>query len=111
MPRRAERRIDAEHAEICRLLTEAMEAGGAGFSAELLGEGSAQRDYDGTPMITDTMAEDDLLAFARVLGKLRYGFTQFMGGTFDLHEKVAQASGRPVVYNLIAVGARDQHGG
>lgn len=88
-----------------------MEAGGAGFSAELLGEGSAQRDYDGTPMITDTMAEDDLLAFARVLGKLRYGFTQFMGGTFDLHEKVAQASGRPVVYNLIAVGARDQHGG
>jgi len=72
------------------------------------GERSVQRDYDGTPMITDTMAERDLLAFAETLGRLGRGFIQ-MAGTPELAEKLAAASGRPVVWNLLAA-ATDQHG-
>jgi N-acyl-D-aspartate/D-glutamate deacylase len=98
-----------ERARMCATLREAIAAGACGFSAQLFGEASVQRDYDGTPMITDTMAVDDLLAFARTLGECRKGFIQISGATPKLTEKLAEASGRPVIWNLIAVG-RDQHG-
>ena len=42
------------------LLRDAMACGAAGFGAQILGATSVQRDYDGTPMITDTMAKEDL---------------------------------------------------
>ena len=67
-----------------------------------------QRDYDGTPMITDLMSEQDLLAFAAVMGKVGKGFAQ-ISGPFDAAEKVAAVSGRPVIWNLLAP-ATDQHG-
>src|SRR5947209_5636369 len=56
---------EQERQEMQRLLNEAMDVGGCGFSCQRLGNGfiSVQRDYDGTPMVTDTMAEEDLLAF------------------------------------------------
>lgn len=92
-----------------QLLREAMDAGACGFSAQLLGDFSMQRDYDGTPMITDTMANEDLLAFAEVLAEIRRGFIQVSGSSPHLSEKVAAVSGRPVIWNLLAVGA-DQHG-
>ena len=91
------------------LLGEAMDAGACGFSAQLLGHDSVQRDYDGTPMITDIMAPDDLLAFARVLGEKRRGFIQLLGGDFDLFEKVAEVSGRPIIWNTLEF-SHDQHG-
>ncbi|MGI9603675.1 MAG: N-acyl-D-amino-acid deacylase family protein [Acidimicrobiales bacterium] len=100
----------AEQSRMCHLLEEAMDAGCCGFSAQVLGESSVQRDFDGTPMITDTMARDDLYALAAVLGRLERGFTQFMGGGFAMHEKVAEVSGRPVIYNLMAASGVDQHG-
>ena len=98
----------AERAEMCRLLEEAMAAGACGFSAQLSGEASVQRDYDGTPMITDTMSEADLRAFSEVLAKLGWGTVQ-LAGSIEAAEMVARASGRPVVWNLLAA-ATDQHG-
>jgi N-acyl-D-amino-acid deacylase len=91
------------------LLGEAMDAGACGFSAQILGEDSVQRDYDGTPMITDIMAPDDLIAFAHVLREKRRGFIQVLGGDFDLFEKVAEISGRPVIWNTLEF-SNDQHG-
>src|SRR5713101_4446966 len=51
----------AEEAELCRLLDEAMEAGGCGWSAQSNYPGTVaavQLDYDGTPMVTDVMADE-----------------------------------------------------
>ena len=98
-----------ERQAMAAILGEAMDAGACGFSAQLLGEGSVQRDYDGTPMITDTMAPDDLLAFAQVLREKRRGFVQVLGGDFKLFEQVAEVSGRPVIWNTLEF-ANDQHG-
>ena len=98
-----------EQRKMGALLAEAMDVGACGFSAQNMGEDSVQRDYDGTPMITDIMAPDDLLAFARVLGEKGRGFIQLLGGDFDLYEKVAEVSGRPVIWNNLEF-AHDQHG-
>ena len=100
---------DEERHEMCRVLDEALAAGGCGFSAQLLGDASVQRDYDGTPMITDTMSRDDLFAFADVLGKRKRGFIQVAGGGMQVCEELAERSGRPVVFNVIAL-TTDQHG-
>jgi N-acyl-D-aspartate/D-glutamate deacylase len=101
----------SERQEMQRLLNEAMDAGGCGFSCQRLGNGfvSVQRDYDGTPMVTDTMAEEDLLAFAEVLAKRKEGFIQLTQASEDfkadmrLYEKLAEISGRPVLFNATAV--------
>ena len=98
-----------ERVEMCRLLSEAMEAGACGFSAQLLGADSVQRDYDGTPMITDMMSHDDLFAFAEVLAKHQRGFIQIAGGGFKLHERLADISGRPIIFNVLTL-TTDQHG-
>ncbi len=99
----------AELQEMCRLLEMAMEAGACGFSLQKLGENSHQRDYDGTPMITDTMAEEDLYEFAKVLKKLGRGVIQGIGAPGKVWETLAEVSGRPVIYNTISPMA-DQHG-
>ena len=98
-----------EQRKMGALLSEAMDVGACGFSAQNMGEDSVQRDHDGTPMITDIMAADDLLHFARVLGEKGRGFIQLLGGDFDLYEKVAEVSGRPVIWNNLEF-AHDQHG-
>lgn len=100
-----------ERQEMQRLLNEAMDKGGCGFSCQRLGNGfiSVQRDYDGTPMVTDTMAEEDLIAFAEVLGKRKEGFIQLTQASEDfkddmrLYERLAEVSGRPVLFNATAV--------
>jgi N-acyl-D-amino-acid deacylase len=102
---------EKERQEMQRLLNEAMDAGGCGFSCQRLGNGfiSVQRDYDGTPMVTDTMAEEDLIAFAEVLGKRKEGFIQLTQASEDfkddmrLYERLAEVSGRPVLFNATAV--------
>ena len=101
----------SERQEMQRLLNEAMDAGACGFSCQRLGNGfiSVQRDYDGTPMVTDTMSEEDLLAFAEVLGQRKEGFIQLTQASADfkddmrLYEKLASVSGRPVLFNATAV--------
>jgi N-acyl-D-aspartate/D-glutamate deacylase len=99
----------SERAEMARILSEALDAGGCGFSAQLLGPNSVQRDVDGTPMITDTMSHDDLAFFAGVLREKGRGFIQVIGADPVLTEKLCEASGRPVVWNALVLAA-DQHG-
>ena len=103
------RPTQAELDEMCRLLEVAMEAGACGFSTQWLGPESHQRDYDGTPMITDTMHPDDLYAFGATLRKIGRGFIQGIGGLPENWEKLVEVSGRPFIYNTVTVVA-DQHG-
>ena len=103
---------DDELQQMCNLLAEAMEHGGCGISAQILGDvGNVQLDYDGTPMVTDTMSERDLIAFCRTMGSTGRGVSQLTGG-MELAEIMARESGRPVIWNaLLAEGALNQHGG
>merc|ERR1719261_2054734 len=86
-----------------------MSAGAAGFGAQVLGSTSVQRDYDGTPMITDTMAKEDLYAFGSVLAEYGRGYMQVTGPSRKTCENLAKASGRPILYNAITPDV-DQHG-
>jgi N-acyl-D-amino-acid deacylase len=99
----------AEREHLKEAFNAALDAGACGFSAQLSGREGVQRDYDGTPMITDTMARDDLMLFARVLRERGEGFIQIAGGGLALAEQLAAESGRPIIWNMLAVGA-DQHG-
>ena len=98
-----------EQARMCVILGEMMDVGACGFSAQLIGENTIQRDYDGTPMITDLMSEDDLLAFAGVLREKGRGIMQVLGASEELTEKLCEVSGRPVIWNSLVLHA-DQHG-
>ena len=102
----------SERAEMQRLLNEAMEAGACGFSLQRLGPNSAQADYDGTPMVTDTMAEEDIYALGEVLRERGEGFIQinnsFTGNQdvdLAVQERLAEISGRPIIHNLVGVSA------
>ncbi len=98
-----------ERDRMCAILGEMMDAGACGFSAQLLGPNTVQRDYDGTPMITDLMSPDDLIAFAGVLREKGRGIIQLLGAEEDLVEKLCEVSGRPVIWNALVLIA-DQHG-
>jgi N-acyl-D-aspartate/D-glutamate deacylase len=97
-----------ESRRMCQLLREGLEAGACGFSFQMTGEDSAQRDGDGTPMITDVMAREDLIPFAKTLGEWGRGFIQMIGPR-SVAETLADVSGRPVIWNLLTIGV-DQHG-
>ena len=106
-----------EEVEICRLLNESMDAGGCGWSAQRLGPNSVQMDYDGTPMVTDIMADEIALSLSRVLGERNEGFVQmtYLSGTdaegakrVEAHyEQMARLSGRPILYNAVQANDRD----
>ena len=101
----------AETAEMCRLLEVALDAGGCGWSVQRLGDSftSVQRDYDGTPMVTDIMGDEECLAFAEVLKRRGSGHIQISQAKDDINEdlkfvaKLAEASGVPVLFNAIIV--------
>ena len=104
------RPTDSEHAELCRLLHEAMDAGGCGWSAQRMlptGPAAVQRDFDGTPMPTDVMHDDTCRAFARVLGDRNEGFMQMLLVSGDnkrdraFYEEMAELSGRPMLMNVV----------
>ncbi len=101
-----------EQAEMKALLHEAMDAGACGFSVQRLGEHSVQADFDGTPMVTDTMCDEDVLVLAEVLAERDEGFIQITQFTGDLakdlafQEKLAEVSGRPILHNVVAVAPR-----
>jgi N-acyl-D-amino-acid deacylase len=101
---------EQEEREICRLLDEAMDAGACGWSAQRLdpnGPACVQRDFDGTPMVSDLMSDNTCLALARVLGRRNEGFMQMTLVTNDSahdfahYEKLAEVSGRPILYNVV----------
>jgi N-acyl-D-aspartate/D-glutamate deacylase len=98
----------AERAEAERLLSEAMDAGACGWSAQISGVDAVQRDYDGTPMVTDLMSKDDVAFFAQLLGRAGRGTIQVIGPP-AVADLLASESGRPVIYNVLAARS-DQHG-
>ncbi len=101
---------DAEHAEMKRLLHEAMDAGAGGWSAQRLHPdrgASIQRDFDGTPMVTDLMHAETCFALCEVLAERSDGFIQITNGSPDgedghtFIEQLAIRSGRPVIMNAV----------
>ena len=96
-----------------RLLHEGMDAGLCGFSIQRLGRNSTQADYDGTPMVTDTMVDEDILALAEVLAERDEGFIQITQVTGHIKddlkfvEKLAAVAQRPVLHNAIAPTRRN----
>ena len=98
---------DKERVEMARLLDEGMDAGLCGFSIQRLGQDSIQADFDGSPMVTDTMCDEDILNLARVLRARDEGFMEITQGTDDvrrdLHfiETLAATAQRPVLYQAI----------
>jgi N-acyl-D-amino-acid deacylase len=102
-----------ERREMQRLLHEAMDAGACGWSVQRLGERSVQADYDGTPMVTDTMCDEDCLALAEVLRERDQGTIQITQMTDDtqkdlaFQERLAKMSGRLILHNSVAVRKDD----
>ena len=99
---------EEEHEEMKQLLHEAMDAGACGWSVQRLGdEGNIQRDYDGTPMVTDLMHDETAIAMAEVLAERNDGFIQLSlaprpDGSDQRHcEVLAEVSGRPVIWNAL----------
>src|SRR5436190_1091982 len=80
---------DQERKEMQRLLHEGMEAGLAGFSIQRLGPNSVQADFDGTPMGTATMGDEDILCLADVLAEREEGFIQMTQATGDIKADLA----------------------
>lgn len=105
---------DDEHKEMVRLLHEGMDAGGCGWSAQRLGPDSVQCDYDGTPMPTDIMHQETCVQLAKVLADRNAGFIQMtliptVAGYEEIersYEQLAEASGRPILYNVIQASDR-----
>ena len=101
---------DDEHAEMKRLLHEAMNAGAGGWSAQKLhpdGGVSIQRDFDGTPMVSDVMHSETCFVLAEVLAERNDGFIQMTSAPRkgeDNHvfmERLAEISGRAVIMNVV----------
>ena len=103
---------DVERREMQRLLHEGMDAGLCGFSIQRLGPDSVQADFDGSPMVTDTMADDDILALAEVLRERGEGFIQITQAEGDIKkdlaflEKLAATADRPILHNVVLHPAR-----
>jgi N-acyl-D-amino-acid deacylase len=104
---------DAERKRMQQLLKEGMDAGLCGFSIQRLGPDSTQADYDGSPMVTDTMCDEDILNLAKVLRKRRDGFMQITQSTGNIKsdlaflEKLAATAQRPILHNAIVPARKD----
>ncbi len=93
-----------------------MDAGGCGWSAQRFdpkGPVCIQRDYDGTPMVTDVMGDDTCRNLARELGRRNTGFMELSMATADpLHdlkevETLAELSQRPIIYQVLIAFDRE----
>ena len=99
---------EAERAEMRRLLHEGMDAGLSGFSIQRLGVNSTQADFDGSPMVTDLMCDEDILNLAQVLRERDEGFIQitqaagYIKDDLGFVERLAAATQRPILHNAIA---------
>ncbi|MBV8773270.1 MAG: amidohydrolase family protein, partial [Deltaproteobacteria bacterium] len=109
---------DDEHARMRQILNEAMDAGACGWSAQRLppdGPSSVQRDYDATPMNTDIMHDETCIEMARVLGERGEGFQELTLSTWNpkqdalFFEKLAEISGRPIMFEAVATQDRFPH--
>jgi len=107
---------DKEHQEMRSIVNEAMDAGAVGVSAQRFGVYSNQRDYDGTPMASDLMHDETMMAIADTLrardsGMIQYTYSDHGPLTSDLEQRVAAnerarlhiedvslRSGRPILF-------------
>ena len=94
-----------EIAEMRRIVGEAMDLGAAGVSVSLMGEGNSHRDFDGSPMPSDIMDVDDVIAVCRELTDRGEGMIQVIcqigpGGDRTRAERIALETGRPVNHNV-----------
>ena len=108
---------EQETQAIIRHLHTALDAGAVGWSAQRFvpeSRISVQRDYDGTPMITDILPDEFYLALGRVLAERGEGCIQFsqsgagesllgIEADFIFLEKLAAESGRPLLYNSVEI--------
>jgi N-acyl-D-amino-acid deacylase len=100
---------DKERAEMARLLHEGMDAGLCGFSIQRLGPDSVQADFDGSPMVTDTMCDEDIFNLARVLHDRDEGFMEITQATDPADNRadlafVKQLAGvakRPILFQAV----------
>src|SRR5262249_35222317 len=113
---------EKEMGEIVRLLHEAMEAGAVGWGAQRLMPDSyvsVQRDYDGTPMISDVLPDEFYLTMAKALSEKGEGCIQYTQASariddpergprydFNFNVRLAEESGRPVLFNAIIANDR-----
>ena len=100
-----------------RLFHEAMQAGAVGWGAQRLfpeSTASVQRDYDGTPMISDVLPDEFYLAMAQALRDYDVGFIQItqssaspndqgfgMQRDMNFSTQLAEQSGHAVIYNAL----------
>ena len=98
----------AEMAEIHQLINEAMDAGAIGISMSCMGaEGNSHLDCDGSPMPTDVLDHDVVVAICRALAERGEGVIQLLShlviyGDRGLTERVlemAKGSGVTVIHN------------
>ncbi len=98
---------EQERTEMRRLLAEGLDAGLCGFSIQRLGRHSGQADFDGSPMVTDTMVDEDILNLARVLHERDEGFIEITQATGHIKEdlafveKLAGEAQRPILFQAI----------
>ena len=105
----------AEQKEMQRLLHEGMDAGLCGFSIQRLGPNSTQADFDGSPMVTDTMCDDDIFCLAEVLRERDEGFIQLTQATgaptdpddLEFKRRLAEVAQRPIIDNVVPVSQND----
>src|SRR5215469_361510 len=104
---------DRERSEMARLLGDGMDAGLCGFSIQRLGPDSTQADFDGSPMVTDTMCDEDILNLARVLRSRDEGFIQITQATGHIKEDLAfvealaATAQRPILFQAITASTRN----
>src|SRR5260370_3815152 len=90
-----------------------MDAGLCGFSMQRLGRNSGQADFDGSPMVTDTMCDEDILNLARVLSARDEGFIEITQATGHIKEDLAfvealaDEAQRPILFQAITASTRN----
>lgn len=103
---------DEQMSQLKKLMHEALDAGGCGWSAQRLppeGGNATQRDFDGTPMPTDCMSDATALEMAKLLGERNEGFMMMTLNTgnpkvdWEHQAELSEVSGRPLLYNAIAI--------
>ena len=111
----------AEHEQLKAMLHESMDAGGVGWSAQVLppdGPAPVQRDFDGGPMVTDVMHLETAEKLAEVLAERNDGSIQLTVGlpgegneTRLFYERLAEIGGRTVIFNVVQgnVNKPEQH--
>ena len=108
---------EEELKKIAQQVDEGMDLGACGWSTQVLGETSVQRDYDATPMVTDLMTDEEIFTIAKVLADRDEGLIEIAyeesgeeGRPMEEHvklfyEKLAATSKRPILYQTVIPNA------